>query len=350
MQGKVVCFPDAGLVETGLLDEVWVKFLSQFMRRNGQLPYIERQPWYRDGEAVVDINVNFYLNRPYNSQLDFHKDTAGENLFVNIIFNNKKPTPATEWTVDRATPVPTKVEAMNNLMPKGVVDEVNAARERLRKKTDNTRGRSMIRGGIAPEAAYVSWVDELVWHATPSIGHRVDVTSDSYALLRDRIYYADPGRKLQVHRALRYLASLKGTLIGELRSARKALPFDTAFIDGYIQELEHANGQKGKYFARHIEDIRGHEAELKTAPISLAVGQELAPYAPIGTKEFNQPTRIEGRKRSNSVDDLTFRGKLKQAYEDNLQRSFIRTWVQIRPIAKAPQQVQTESGKMVLPW
>ncbi len=317
-----------------LLSNLWTQFLGPFMRSNGQLPYIERQSWYKKGRAVVDVDINFYLDRGYGAALSFHKDTAGDNLFVNLIFNNQAPTPATEWIEDLATPLRTKREEMRRLMPGGMRRAVREARGGMRDQEHAPKGVRTIRGGIAPVAAYVSWVDELVWHATPSIGGRGAVHGFmDYLLLRPEEYWGD--HKLNVHRALRFLATFPDTLIGEMNEERKRKlqwGFETKFVDSYMNSVVKANGEQGVNYGRHMKDVQAHLAALQSAPISLSVGQELASDPDgVGTAEFNQRTRIHRRtKRANSVGDLK---ALQTAHQDNSRRSFLRTWVRVRKVS-----------------
>jgi hypothetical protein len=349
-----------------LLQAVWNNFLSTFMERNQQLPYIRRQSWFTQGEAEVDIDINFYPDRGYGAELSFHKDTAGDNLFVNLLFNNAMPTPATEWIEDLATPLRTKRAAMKKLMPEGMRSEIRAARKAMRSQTHRPSNVGTIRGGIAPAAAYVSWVDELVWHATPSVNSRSKVSGNMANLLLYPGYYWSDDYKLNIHRALRFLSKFPDTLIGQMDLARKhkrrnepqaaaiGWGFDTAFVDSYIESVTPKRGwnpayydaynilQEGSYsqscqgpeYKRHFDDVEKHKVQLQAAPISLAIGQELAPdpYG-IGTAEMNQRTRIHARThRSNSVGDLK---GLTQAYQNNLKRSFIRTWVRVRQTPNA---------------
>jgi hypothetical protein len=129
--------------------------------------------------------------------------------------------------------------------------------------------------------------------------------------------------------------------------------FETTFVDSYIESVspksgwvpahydaleklveEYHDGTRGPNYKQHFIDVEKHRGELTSAPISLAIGQELAPDpGGIGTFEFNQRTRIHGRtKRANSVGDL--KAALNEAYQDNLKRSFIRTWVRVRKVKK----------------
>lgn len=320
--------------EQDLVDQLWADFVRPFMIANGQLPYIERQDWFIKHRAEVDIDLNFYKNRGYGAELSFHKDTAGDNLFVNLMFNNKTATPGTEWIEDLATPLRTKRLEMRRLMPKGMRAEIRAARKNIREDVHQPAGKKTIRGGIAPEAAFVSWVDELIWHATPSTERRHKVSGGMFeALAKPERYWID--EKTHIHRALRYLSTFPDTLIGKwdvLRKSRREWGFGTDFVDSYMKSVVLENGANGPNYAEHFRDIKRHQAELEQASISLGIGQELAPDPTgVGTAEFNQRTRIHrSTPRQNSSRDL--RAGLREARKQNEIRSFLRTWVRVRKV------------------
>jgi hypothetical protein len=319
------------------LPDIWREVLCKLMDFNGQLPYIERQSWFTDAEAEVDIEVNFYKDRDKGAALAFHKDTAGDNLFVNLVFNNKLKMPATEWIEDLNIPLAAKRREMKRLMPGGMEAEIDEARTMMAAGVHRVKGKGKIRGGIAKRAAFVSWVDDLVWHATPSAQHRQDVKVNSYQILEYQAYYwTNPDYTLSVHRGLRYLASFPDTLIARYgRDDQKwkhpnIWGFTSGLLDHYVASVGHRDA-KGANYAAHIADITKYKAALESMPIQLEVGQELAPDpGGVDTLEFNKATGITGRtRRTNSV---TGRAALEIAETNNPKRSFLRTWVRIRKV------------------
>ncbi|NEO86043.1 MAG: DUF4157 domain-containing protein, partial [Spirulina sp. SIO3F2] len=112
-----------------LRNEVQV-FLHNFMEGNGQLKYITDSSWYQNGTAQVEVDVNFYADRPYEETgLGVHKDTGGSNLFVNLIFANESEVPATEWTFAGEKPSEEKQKRIAELMHPNVWEEIEQARE-----------------------------------------------------------------------------------------------------------------------------------------------------------------------------------------------------------------------------
>ena len=140
----------------GWLLPLWKELLEPFMTRNGQLPYIRGQEWYTLGRAVVDVSVNFYNNRPATAALGFHKDTAGDNLFVNLIFNNKKPILATEWTVDKRPMKKAKKTQMIKYMGEdSVANAIETTREQINGLRTPPEGREIIEGGLRPARLFL---------------------------------------------------------------------------------------------------------------------------------------------------------------------------------------------------
>jgi hypothetical protein len=71
------------------------------MELNGQWPYLKRQNWYTSGKYVIAVDINFYPDRSgHKGTPVFHKDSGGNNIFVNLIFDNQDTIEATEWVVD----------------------------------------------------------------------------------------------------------------------------------------------------------------------------------------------------------------------------------------------------------
>jgi hypothetical protein len=80
-----------------------VDFLEKFMGANRQWDYLEGQKWYIEADYVIAIDVNYYPDRSgFKAYPEFHKDTGGNNIFVNLIFDNKNDIEATEWFADLA--------------------------------------------------------------------------------------------------------------------------------------------------------------------------------------------------------------------------------------------------------
>ena len=180
-------FADKGKARPGLVVDV-VAFLEKFMEANGQWPYIERQPWFTNKEYAIGIDINYYSDRreteaPLTDPLEgfgnlgFHKDTAGDNVFVSLIFDNEQPIAGTEWFPD----VEPEGEAVRTHQAALQPPEYRTELEALREANRAMFGRkSEVQGGVTKGAhSYVSWVDDALWHATP------------YPYARERLSAAD---------------------------------------------------------------------------------------------------------------------------------------------------------------
>lgn len=178
--GKIVVAPSSGTELTWAMDGTppnYAGFASrvedtvrELMSNNGQLKYIRQQDWFKSNDFEVVIDVNYYKDRPIDSRLGFHKDTGGTNLFVNLMFDNPDEIAATEWTQDRLPPQGIKLELLTRLAPASMLQGILNAKATLGQVA--APGRNTIQGGKLPPYAFVSWVDELVWHSTPMLAHR----------------------------------------------------------------------------------------------------------------------------------------------------------------------------------
>ncbi|MFD1045987.1 hypothetical protein ACFQ1S_10645, partial [Kibdelosporangium lantanae] len=145
------------------------RFVEDFMAGNGQWDYIRQQEWYRNGDYVIAVDVNYYPDRGgvFKRFPQFHKDTGGNNIFVNLVFDNDSVIEATEWYTDLAVPSQKRVAWQQGLMPKDHMTALTEARAALASKVDPAEP-GVVEGGVSDSVyTYVSWVDDLVWHATP---------------------------------------------------------------------------------------------------------------------------------------------------------------------------------------
>jgi hypothetical protein len=324
---------------TNQMPEV-VKFLEKFMDANGQWGYIEKQDWFKKGDYVIGIDVNYYPDRsgfnPDSPQ--FHKDTGGNNIFVNLVFDNEKDIEATEWFADPEQPSKKRAAWQEKLLPKSYLDELDRTRTTLREQHDKD---SPVNGGVSRgKYTYVSWVDDLVWHSTPTDNPRLKYTADAAKLAYKNLdtalkkgqagYYDEQqGRTILAVEILGTMAEAEGTELHKwlkvkglraqdinLELARQAwaqLYQNTAGQEQYFQDVAKRAETDwritGKYSEATAEDSRlGGTSSMQETPISLST-----------------------RRRANSLPGTQKEiAKVRAANKDEA-RSFIRTWVRILP-------------------
>jgi hypothetical protein len=326
------------------LKQLWNDLLAPFMRRNGQLDYIYGQKWFTDGDMVVDISVNFYNNRSAeDTTLGFHKDTSGDNLFVNLIFNNKQPILATEWVVDKQEMKEAKKRQMKLYMASDQVSNaIEETRASIVKKEYRPKGTSTIEGGLQTgNAGFVSWVDELIWHSSPYAQsretHKSTLTQSNLDVLQDPkkyryVLHRNDHDYYMIRKALRTLRHIPGTSINNSFVKPSVKPADWWLnFDDYINTIVDPRGNPiSPAWESHLGDI----AKNKLAIISprMSRGEEQAP------DKSNNNTRIERYmglaplRRRNSIiaeADGADATSLNNAAKTVEPRSFVRTWVQI---------------------
>lgn len=322
-----------GGVATDDLTRRVVEFVRAFMTANGQLPYLEHQPWYRNGEHVVAIDLNYYPDRTWATEtLMFHKDTGGNNVFVNLIFDNKLPIPATEWFADLADPGTARSAWQAKVLPPAHLAELVAVRERLRLGEHAT---GHVHGGVTKGTnAFVSWVDDLIWHATPTTTTRTEFTlaiaERAHTALGTNFYYRDEETSAVVlgMELINTIAECENTALRRWMTSNGLEPrhLDNNKSWDAWQALYHGTANRSKFLADVTERARtdwrilGGTAEAIAKDTNLEGGGVVVGETPAG---------MSGRRRANSLDP----GPVEEAREANkdVPRSFIRTWVRVLP-------------------
>ncbi len=317
-----------------------VDFLETFMKSNGQWDYIAAQPWYTGGTYVIAIDINYYPDRSgYKVTPIFHKDTGGNNIFVNLIFDNQNNIEATEWFADIEQPSDKRKRWQVSLLPPSHVTELEFARQSLRKVYG---GKDAVSGGVAKgKNIYVSWVDDLVWHATPSSNRRiafnVDAAKRAYPELNktvdDAFAYLDPQFQAKVLgiEVLGTMAECSTTLLASWLTEKGLKSQDVNFEVG-------AAAWKKLY--RDNEANFGHDATERAKTTWKVTGE----YSEANAKDKRlpgsdtmkeTPVGLSGRDRANSTEEA--RKAIEEARKANVgvARSFLRTWVRILPANSA---------------
>lgn len=319
------------------------------MEKNGQSSYIKRQPWYLSGEYVIAIDINYYPDRtPYKGIPSFHKDTGGTNLFVNLIFDNALDIEATEWFADLAEPSARRARWQEKLLPPALLKEMGEARKNLEPEH---KGKD-VRGGVARgEYIFVSWVDDLVWHATPSVNRRLELTGPLAATMYSKLN-AEMGKSLAKHKnefrfefvhdgathwvsALSVLGSIAECPTTELHAwlkRQELAPQDLTNLNAQEAWRALYGGDQGKY-DKDVLERATKQWRVGTESESIAYDLTVPGSKPI--KET--PVGLAGRRRTNSTapDEVA----AAELANRGIPRSFIRSWVRVLSTADSSELV-----------
>ena len=310
-------------------------FLVNFMKANGQLPYIQSKKWFKDGSYKVVIEINFYPARGFDeatSTLGVHKDTDSRNLFVNLIFNNQTAMPGTEWSMDEAPPDETRMAELKARLPEEEMINILAAKKKMAGLPGDTPGRSNWEGGTIEPNSYVSWVDELVWHSTPAMEKRPKYDKGQvcgwfetdHSRFETYFYEAMLIVSENAHgKIIKYLDWLKKSLKDQSTWIATADKLRTDPAPAWIEAFNE--------ILKEIEAIEwtNHKMTGRAGQVEVDIGKGAI------TDSRKVPTSAGGRPRSNSVDVqviaknkaalLAMKGGDPSA--ELPKRSFIRTWV-----------------------
>ncbi|HEY3608790.1 MAG TPA: hypothetical protein VGL06_14905 [Pseudonocardiaceae bacterium] len=338
-KSKLVSDPEnSGYLKKGET-EATVSFLEKFMKANGQWDYIEKQEWFKKGDYVIAIDMNYYPDRSgYKESPLFHKDTGGNNVFVNLVFDNEKPIEATEWFADLAQPSKKRTEWRKGLVPQTYLDDLEVSRKTLQ----GVYGKGEpVSGGVSEGPhTYVSWVDDLVWHATPTDQPRIvysakaaqtSYTSLDKASKRDDFAYDSKQfkRKMLGVEILGTIAESKDTELYKWLEKQNLGPQD---VDVNVakkawRELYNSSTSGGK--ALFVQDAAKRDKSpwriIGAYSEANAYDERLKASSPI--KET--PIGLSGRRRANSLDPQAM-AEVRKANQ-GVPRSFLRTWVRMLP-------------------
>jgi hypothetical protein len=326
-----------------------IDFLEKFMNKNGQWDYIKNQDWYTSGDYVVGIDVNYYANRLVDQEAlpAFHKDTGGNNIFVNLIFDNEAPIEATEWFADLAQPSKTRRDWQSTLLPKSFRDALDDSRKSLQVKYSSD---AEVNGGFSDGPyTYVSWVDDLVWHATPTAKARINFDAaaarTSYQQLNDEAMLDDNfafhsnqfGRDIFGAEILGTMAESEGTELSKWLKKQQP-PLTAQDID--VTTAKQAwtalySGPKGMdTFVRDAETRKAYKDNWRITGITSEANAFDERLYPENYSIQETPRTLSTRRRANSAGQErkdSNETRMAEVRKDNetKTRSFLRTWIRI---------------------
>jgi hypothetical protein len=317
-----------------------VAFLESFMKANGQWDYIQKQDWFKSDGHVIGIDVNYYANRRGAGDLpEFHKDTGGNNLFVNLVFDNEADIEATEWFADVDDPSKERQGWQSRLLPKSHMTDLALARKTLGAKLGPTGKTDPVAGGSVGKHAYVSWVDDLVWHATPTDKARIEFTSKaataSYLALDKSVdgdfQYTSKelGGDILGYEVISTMAETPGPHLKNWLAKNSMLPQDIDFHHAQQIWKDLYGGGGDDALRRYIKDmtVRRSEPWRLTGKYTEAVAEDKRLRNTRSILEA--PIGLSKRRRFNSLPSSQEGLAAVRAANKNKGRSFIRTWVRI---------------------
>jgi hypothetical protein len=153
--------------QTGMQNNV-VKNTLNTMIKAGQVDYLRKAGVIGDDWKVL-IEVHYYRSRDQTTS-QFHKDTLGQTLFVNLNYHIDQPVTGPEYLLHPAT-VPEHERQIEETLPPEFRKDLASAREGAEEATH-------AEAPDIPAYGAVAFVDELIHHMTPLRGHRAVTGAD----------------------------------------------------------------------------------------------------------------------------------------------------------------------------
>jgi hypothetical protein len=247
-----------------------------------QIEYLRKSGVVDDKWKIV-VEVHYYRRRRQDVS-QFHKDTLGQTLFVNLNYHIGQDIAGPEYVVN---PMPVKAhdDLIGGTLPPAFLSDLAYTRKALDEPTE-------IGASTIPAYGVVAFVDEAIHHMTPKRGHR-SVSGGAFAQYLKEEYSGDK----------------KATIPPEwTEMASKSLA-------QYTRREFAAAGMNPKEIARLLEKFGGTGFTSVSIPLVT------------GARPSVQPGDRPPLKRQMS--ELALADKL--APEVTGDRRFFRTWVRVVP-------------------
>jgi hypothetical protein len=163
------------LVEAAGVKEQVVKNTLNTMIKAGQIDYL-RKSGLISGDWMVLIEVHYYRRRDQDVS-QFHRDTLGQTLFVNLNYHTGHEIAGPEYVLHPPTVAEHEQQIKATLPPEFLADLAE-----IRKDAPEP---TEIMAPIIPAYGAVAFVDEAIHHMTPLRGHRKVKGSDFAKYLKD---------------------------------------------------------------------------------------------------------------------------------------------------------------------
>ncbi len=279
----------------------------------GQLEYLRRSGLI-DEQWRVLVEVHYYRDRDSTSTRT-HKDTLGQTLFVNLNFLNDTPIAGPEFIVNPA-PAPEHDEQVRDTLPAGYREDLAEVRRRL--QTPEEFGIAQV-----PAKGVVAFVDELLHHKSPTMGHRVVSGPQVREYLASRQRMALVGHELafeKYSRSARKMRTVEAKsrawfdVIGAIRND------DRTFNRGELRELDPDRCVLKDTDLDALVEIGGRD-DFAVASIPRTGGP--------GNSIVSDVKREGTQTLRRQMSQLLLQGAAPGAMEG--RRAFFRTWVRAVP-------------------
>lgn len=313
--------------------------LLRFLDHNGQLGYIQAQDWFKSKQFRVLVEMNYYYNREAGDvPLRIHKDTGGANLFLNLMFDNQQPIPATELFTDLGDASEARKALRDRALPGGFIGDIDKLNQ---EGILTNKGR--FPGGVLPQHGFVSSVDEAFYHSSYFKGRRPKYDQDkveSFMLQvkRDnRFPDAEAGKSGQDFDAdpstnwmdmMMVMAKTSGTELNRVLLDKKLSLRKLSFEDMTNVWGEVYGGKTDEEILKKDIAAVSWNKKPKNAEFVWANTSDAEPDV-VGSQVSFQMIKLGGRRRANSFSD----DSMKQAKQNKAPRNFIRTWVKVQKVA-----------------
>jgi Domain of unknown function (DUF4157) len=160
------------------LKKLIVRLVMNTLLAAGQIKYLQRSGLTDSGEWQILAEIQYYYNRS-QSQTGLHKDTLGQTLFVNLNYVTEQEIEGPEYIVNPLLYAEHETDVKKTL-PLAFREHLAHARQNLKQPTKIKATPSI------PVSGVVSFVDELIHHATPINRHREVKGEDLDKFLKEK--------------------------------------------------------------------------------------------------------------------------------------------------------------------
>jgi GNAT superfamily N-acetyltransferase len=272
------------------LSSAIVENVLETLDQAGQIAYLENLNLSRD-DWVILIEVHYYYRRSQEA-IVFHKDTIGDTVFVNLNFLNTQEILGPEYILNPSAELEKEhTSYIGRNLPDAFMRDLGSQRQTL-------SGPTKIKATKIPPKHVVSFVDELIYHATPLPRRRTLRGGQLGELAKDKyfLWYTEASN-----------------LRAELQTSKRDTEFD---IDEAL-----VMGQKLGLSKDAVESAFAESDKRKKA--SIPGGKDARGYSLTGVNPAVKP------RLKRQVSSWSVKKNLPAPLPEGTRRQFFRTWVRL---------------------